>query len=204
MNNGYIDINEVSLIGTITDIITTFETPDGTPFTTATLLVQRTSGAYDYTTLTLPGTPDHYQINKKYLVEGQYRTYTREGHLEQRVYVKNISIVDHDTPDHNTFTFTGTLVTAKPYRLTPFGKTVGDIVVAVNSGTRTAYIPCVTWGISARYITAQPTGTRLHCKARVQSRPYKKTTIVDNEEVTTDRLAYEVSIMDMEVIDREQ
>ena len=202
MNKTYLnDTNYVTLVGRLTDNISEeFTTPDGKKFITAQLVVKRISGIEDYVMLTIPS---HYKnilpYDDKLMVRGVYRTYNFDGHLIQRVFVKEWGIIDPVNDDVNQFIFTGTIVNIKPLRESPQGKVILDIVVAINSTNRSAYVPCVVWGNSARYLSDSPVGTRISCTARLQSRLYEK--IIDDIKHT--RMAYEVSVLDLEVIDNE-
>lgn len=198
MNNTLRDTNYVTLIGRVTDTISEpFTTLDGKSYINIRMVVKRLSGIEDYMTLTMPADQATYlPYNDKLFVKGDYRTYNIDGHLEQRVFVKEWGTVDPVNEDVNQFLFTGTIVSIKPLRESPMGKIITDITVAVNNGKRSAYIPCVVWGTLARYITDSPIGTKVSCTGRLQSRLYEK--VIDN--ISHTRMAYEVSILDLEVV----
>ena len=86
----------------------------------------------------------------------------------------------------------GTICRAPVYRRTPLGREICDVMLAVNRPYRRAdYLPCIAWGAVAQQVSLLHTGARLTAEGRVQSRVYSKT----ENGVTTDRTAYEVSIM---------
>ena len=71
--------------------------------------------------------------------------------------------------------------------LTPL--TPGDTVHI--TGQLADYLPCIAWGAVAQQTALLHTGQRLTVEGRVQSRIYSKT----EDGVTSDRTAYEVSVM---------
>lgn len=196
MRNIYTDTNDVTLIGRpVGDIVDRFITPDGRRFVCTQMVTRRKSGTEDYTTLTVPVDKIHLLDEPRLFVRGQYRTYNIDGHLVQRLFVKDIhptTIVD----DTNELRFTGTISKLGLVRETPRGKIIVDAIVAINCDKKTSYIPCVIWGTLARYIADSPVGTRISCTSRLQSREYEK--IIDDEKIT--KTAYEVSILDLEII----
>ena len=201
MNKTYLnDTNYVTLVGKPTDNISEeFTTPDGKKFITAQFICTRMSGIDDYIMLTMPAKDKGLLRFSRLFVKGRYRTYNIDGHLVQRVFVDEMGPILFEDNDVNQFIFTGTIVNIKPLRESPQGKVILDIVVAINTGKKTAYVPCVVWGNSARYLSDSPVGTRISCTARLQSRVYEK--IIDD--VKNTRMAYEVSVLDLEVIDNE-
>ena len=89
-------------------------------------------------------------------------------------------------------TFAQTLCKQPALRRTPLGREICDMILAVNRRYgRADYLPCIAWGAVAQQVSLLHTGARLTAEGRVQSRVYSKT----ENGVTTDRTAYEVSIM---------
>ena len=85
------------------------------------------------------------------------------------------------------------------YRTTPFGREIADILLAVNRAyNKSDYIPCIAWGRNAKYAGALSVGDNISIWGRVQSREYQKKI---NEEEVENRVAYEVSISKMELIE---
>lgn len=192
------DTNSVTLIGRPTGIIEAeFTTPDNKEFIVTQLSIKRMSGTDDLVYITLPVEQKDLLKEEKLLVRGVYRTYNVDTHVLQRVFVKEAHSLPAHYQDVNQFVFTGTIVGIKSLRTSPAGRIVIDLTVAVNSGKKTAYVPCIAWGTLARYLCDTPVGTRLTGTARLQSRHYTK--MVDDTPV--DKIAYEVSIMDVEVLD---
>ena len=65
------------------------------------------------------------------------------------------------------------------------------MIVAVNRGYRSDYIPCIAWGRNARMVKDFEVGTKIDIKGRVQSREYVKRFDDGTQETRT---AYEISI----------
>ena len=83
--------------------------------------------------------------------------------------------------------------------LTPFGREIADILLAVNrSYNKSDYIPCIAWGRNASFCQNLVIGSKIRLTGRIQSREYKKR-ISDDEFVT--KTAYEVSIVKLEEYD---
>ena len=96
-----------------------------------------------------------------------------------------------DTP-FNLIQLSGILCKPPVLRRTPLGREISDIILAVNRRYgRADYLPCIAWGAVAQQAAAMTTGDRLTIEGRVQSRTYTKT----EGGVSTERTAYEVSIM---------
>ena len=70
---------------------------------------------------------------------------------------------------------TGALCKAPSYRTTPFGREIADLMLAVNrSYGKSDYIPCITWGRTARYAANLKIGDKVQLVGRFQSRNYQK------------------------------
>ena len=87
------------------------------------------------------------------------------------------------------------------YRQTPFGREIADILLAVNRAyNKSDYIPCIAWGRNARFCQNLEVGTEVKIVGRVQSRSYEK----KYEDGTVEnKVAYEVSIASMEIVNNE-
>ena len=97
--------------------------------------------------------------------------------------------------DENRLELTGTLCKEPSLRVTPLGRTICDMILAVNRKYgRADYLPCIAWGSLARRCGAMSVGDQLRLSGRLQSRIYTKAAENGPEE----RTAFEVSIMSME------
>ena len=91
----------------------------------------------------------------------------------------------------NSVELEGTICRSPTHRLTPMGREISDLILAVNRPYgRSDYLPCIAWGRNARRAAAWPVGTRVRAAGRIQSREYIKSQ--DGTSVT--RTAYEVSL----------
>ncbi|MBQ9827783.1 MAG: single-stranded DNA-binding protein [Lachnospiraceae bacterium] len=97
--------------------------------------------------------------------------------------------------EHNSVFLDGYLCREPGYRITPRGRDITDMILAVNRKTnRTDYIPCIAWGKNALLAKEMRVGDRIALNGRIQSRVYRKT---DPEGSEREMTAYEVSVMSM-------
>ena len=95
-----------------------------------------------------------------------------------------------DGEDVNSVALEGTLCKPPNLRVTPLGREICDLMLAVNRRCgRSDYLPCISWGRRARECAGLAVGDRLALEGRIQSRAYIK--LLDGEPV--ERVAYEVS-----------
>ena len=75
-------------------------------------------------------------------------------------------------------------------------------MLAVNRAyNKSDYIPCIAWGRNARFCQNIDVGTEIKITGRIQSRTYEK----KFEDGTSEtRVAYEISIASMEVIEENE
>ena len=140
-------------------------------------------------------------------VEGQFRSYnsySSEGNrLLLTVFAREITFLDDEKKMKNpNQIFLNGFICKKPiYRTTPFGREITDILLAVNRPyNKSDYIPCIAWGRNARFSEKLSVGDNIKIRGRIQSREYQKK--YDSGEVVT-KVAYEVSISKMEVVERD-
>ena len=97
--------------------------------------------------------------------------------------------------DSNLIRLTGTLCKPPNLRVTPMGRDICDLMLAVNRKYgRSDYLPCITWGLRAREASYWDTGTTVSLEGRIQSRSYIK--LIDSEPV--EKTAFEVSVTEIE------
>ena len=161
------------------------------------LSVERLSGQEDRLPVILPrplleAHPVH--TGDVLTLTGQLRSFNNRSGQGPRLV---ISVFAHalekggDTP-FNLIQLSGILCKPPVLRRTPLGREISDIILAVNRRYgRADYLPCIAWGAVAQQAAAMTTGDRLTIEGRVQSRTYTKT----EGGVSTERTAYEVSIM---------
>lgn len=90
----------------------------------------------------------------------------------------------------NAVEITGTVVNDVKDRMTPAGRKVADIMVAVNrKDKKTSYIPCIIWGHKAEKAAGLTIGSKITLSGRIQSRNYMKNNVIrEINEVSIDCL----------------
>lgn len=170
----------------------------GEKFYYATLSVPRLSGTEDMLPITLSerlidgmtltvGTP--------LSIEGQLRSYNKviegAGRLLITGFAQRLMPTD-DGENPNQIELQGALCKPPSYRTTPFGREIADLMLAVNRAYgKSDYIPCITWGRTARFASHLKVGDRVHLMGRFQSRAYQKQ-LADG--TVLNKMAYEVSV----------
>lgn len=166
---------------------------------------QRRSGTVD----DIPVIASEYLVKKddfdgKYVeIDGEFRSMNMEvegkSKLILQLFVKNIRIVKTKeyADDENEIVLDGFLVKNPIYRVTPNGRQIAGLMIAVNRPFgRSDYIPCICWGGNAKWAENLEVGTEIFVQGRIQSREYVKRLSEDESEIRT---AYEVSIGKMGV-----
>ncbi len=212
MNTNYSENNHLILIGKIVSEKSYSHEIYGEKFYVFNLEVVRLSSTVDIIPITISErllTNLDIQIGKKVTVEGQFRSYNNyendKNRLVLTVFAKEITEVEESEEDKDEVTNEVVLVgyvCKKPiYRQTPFGREIADVLLAVNRAyNKSDYIPSIAWGRNARFCQNMEVGTEVKITGRVQSRTYEK----KFEDGTSEtRVAYEVSIASMEVVNKE-
>lgn len=134
--------------------------------------------------------------NSKLCVEGELRSFNNKSGEGPRLI---ITVFARDMwfesgEDENTIELIGTICKAPNLRVTPMGREICDLMLAVNRRYgRSDYLPCIAWGIRAREAAGWDVGTGVSLTGRIQSRRYTK--IIDGE--SFEKVAYEVSVIDI-------
>lgn len=126
-------------------------------------------------------------------VTGQLRSYNKLVDGKVRLYLTIFAreLSDCSVPQ-NDISLMGFVCKPPIYRVTPFGREITDMLVAVNRAyNKSDYIPCIVWGRNARYASGFAVGDKISASGRVQSRQYEKQL---EDGTRTQRTAYEVSI----------
>ena len=126
-------------------------------------------------------------------VAGELRSFNNRSGVGAKLVISVFarSIALEDGEDINRVELSGTLCKTPVLRVTPLGRDICDIMLAVNRRCgRSDYLPCICWGRRAREYSRLATGDRLSLVGRIQSRRYIK--LIDGEGV--EKTAYEVSI----------
>lgn len=170
---------------------------NGEKFFSFTMCVERISGTKDY----LPIIVSEKLIgkNKTYVegplcIIGQFRSYNMKdgtkAHLKLYVFAHDIFIPE-EVCSRNDVHITGFICKNPVYRVTPMGREVTDLMIAVpRLCGKSDYIPCICWGRNAVFASQLPVGTKVTASGRIQSREFQKhvDSIIEN------RTAYELSI----------
>lgn len=133
---------------------------------------------------------------QKLCVKGELRSFNNKSgegaKLVITVFAKELYLCDGD--DLNEVHLVGTLCKKPNLRMTPMGRDICDLMLAVNRRYgRSDYLPCITWGLKAREASDWDTGTMVALDGRIQSRSYIK--IVGGDPV--EKTAFEVSVTDI-------
>ena len=171
----------------------------GECFYTFPLEVARLSGATDKINIIVRDElMESVALNEaeKLCVKGELRSFNNKSgegaKLVITVFAKELYLCDDD--DLNEVHLVGTLCKKPNLRMTPMGRDICDLMLAVNRRYgRSDYLPCITWGLKARETAEWDTGTMVTLDGRIQSRSYVK--IVGGDPV--EKTAFEVSVTDI-------
>lgn len=141
-------------------------------------------------------------VGTKIEVIGQFRSYNNysgEGSkLVLTLFARDLRLADEDEGCENEIYLNGYICKPVVYRVTPFGREIADILVAVNRAyNKSDYIPCIAWGRNAKFVSTLPVGTNIKIRGRMQSREYQKKL---SEDETVTKTAYEVSVSKLETV----
>lgn len=192
-----LNYNRVHLCGQAADVPTLSHVNHGCAFYRFTLAVMRLSGQADRLPVIVPQTLLHavpVAAGTTVTVIGQLRSFNNKSGQGSRLVISTFAqTLTHDAGEPlNRIFLSGVLCKQPALRRTPLGREICDMILAVNRRYgRADYLPCIAWGAVAQQVSLLHTGARLTAEGRVQSRVYSKT----ENGVTTDRTAYEVSIM---------
>ena len=214
MNINYSDNNHLILMGKVTSEKRYSHEIYGEIFYIFDMEVPRLSNTSDTIPVTVSErliTDEKLQIGKKVLIRGQFRSYNsyenEKNKLILTVFAKDIffeeeienQIQEGSKEISNEVILTGYICKKPIYRQTPFGREIADLLLAVNRAyNKSDYIPAIAWGRTARFCQNLEVGAEVKIIGRVQSRSYEKK-FEDGTSQT--RVAYEVSVGNLEVID---
>lgn len=129
-------------------------------------------------------------------VTGQLRSFNNKSGQGSRLVITVFAqtLDSGDGTFFNRILLSGALCKKPSLRRTPLGRSICDIILAVNRHYgRADYLPCIAWGQTAAQIAEMDVGERLTLEGRVQSRIYTKQLASGAEE----RTAFEVSVMQL-------
>ena len=203
--------NEVQLTGYVDSDLTFSHEVYGEGFYSFVIKVPRLSDISDLINATISERLiDNTSLSRGDIVtiKGQFRSYNNYSgtgnKLMLTVFVRDFSHITEDEingKDSNYIYLNGYICKPPVYRVTPFGREITDLLIAVNRAyNKSDYIPCIAWGRNARFGGSLETGENVKLWGRIQSREYQKK-ISDDETVT--KTAYEISVSKMEVVKEE-
>ncbi len=129
-------------------------------------------------------------------LEGELRSWNNKSGVGNRLVLTVLAreIYPGTGEDEDRIMLTGVICKEPTYRVTPMGREICDVILAVSRRYRRSdYIPVIAWGQQARQIADAPVGTLLSVRGRLQSREYTKLIEGENRK----RTAFEVSAADI-------
>lgn len=197
--------NKVSLRGYIEEPFKLNHEISGTQFFKGILKVKRFSDNFDVIAVMVSeevySNVSALKVGQYVKINGEYRSYNKVGadektHLDLFVFANSIeeAYASEEVQYTNIIYLEGYICKNTEFRRTPMGYRITDILLAVNRGIKSDYIPCIAWGYDAEYAKNLKVGDFLKFKGRVQSRTYYKENPLNPLE-KVEKIAYEVSIM---------
>ncbi len=180
----------------------------GEGFYMVDLLVSRLSDATDVIPLMVSDRlidMNESHVGERIEAKGQFRSYNKHEETKNRLilslFVRELNVLkeDDEMQHPNQIYLDGYICKTPIYRMTPLGREIADVLLAVNRAYgKSDYIPCICWGRNARFAGKLEVGEHVAIWGRIQSREYQKR--LENDEVIS-RVAYEVSVSKMECLE---
>ena len=193
------DNNQVTIVGTVDSEFTYSHEVFGEGFYMLEVVVNRLSHMEDRIPLMVS------ERGKIVEVHGQFRSYNKHEESRNRlilsVFVREFAFVGEEgtMTKPNSIYLDGYICKPPVYRMTPLGREIADLLMAVNRPYgKSDYLPCICWGRNARFAGKFEVGTHIHLWGRIQSRTYQKR--LDND-VVEKRTAYEISVSKIECVE---
>ena len=193
-------MNSGMLSGKIGTIIYSHTTKEK-KFYKSEISVKRLSGTEDIIPVIIPDDlANNMRFGDMTCLLGDIRTRNVLGtdgktHLKVFFCVKD---TDKYVEDCNSITGDGYICKPPIYRKTPLGREITDILIASNRNRfNSDYIPSIAWDGVALEAADYAVGTHVEYEGRLQSRKYNKK--LENGE-TIDKIAYELSISNIEIV----
>lgn len=200
MRQNSADLNRIQLHGRVEAPPVLSHSNHGVEFYRFPMAVVRLSGAEDRINVVVAGPLlDRWgapEPGEELTVRGEVRTFNNRTGVGNRLVISTFAkeLVREQGEDENRLELTGTLCKPPSLRTTPLGRSICDMILAVNRRYgRADYLPCIAWGSLAYRCGDLAVGDQLRLNGRLQSRVYTKTV----EERTEERTAFEVSVMSM-------
>ena len=196
--------NEISITGKIEELQYMGENSEGI-FYKATLTIKRNTGVQDKIPVIIPKQATGILENLNILLDryvniiGEIRTMNYQDdegkkHTFLFVYAVKLKLYKsgYEIYNNNIVNLTGVICEKPVYRITPNGKEIADVIIAVKSGVgQSSYIFCIAWREYSKIIKELKVGTKIILHGYLHSRQYIKKISAD---YTERHMAYEVSI----------
>lgn len=201
--------NEARIVGFVDSYLTYSHEVHTERFYRFSIRAQRLSSTADVIVVTVSDrmlTQIKIEPGQKLVISGQFRSYnnyTDHGiKLILTLFAKELEEADEDEELDNEVYLNGFICKPVVYRMTPFGREIADILLAVNRAyNKSDYIPCIAWGRNARFAKNLTIGQNVRLWGRMQSREYQKKL---SEDETVTKTAYEVSVSKLDVARTEE
>ncbi|AOT68836.1 single-stranded DNA-binding protein [Geosporobacter ferrireducens] len=210
MSDKIIDTNVVTVLGEVDSDLRFSHEMYGEGFYTLDIKVPRLSDHSDVLPVTVSErilVDLNLTLGTMVKVDGQLRSYNKymdgSNKLVLTIFARDMTIYsgEEELKNPNQIFLNGYICKHPVYRTTPFGREITDMLVAVNRPyNKSDYIPCIAWGRNARFSEKLKVGDHIKIWGRVQSREYQKRL---NEEELITKMAYEVSISKMEIVEED-
>ncbi len=202
------DNNQVTIVGTVDSEFTYSHEVFGEGFYMLEVVVSRLSHMEDRIPLMVSERLVDVKescMGKIVEVHGQFRSYNKHEEGRNRlilsVFVREFSLVGEEgtLTRPNSIYLDGYICKPPVYRMTPLGREIADLLMAVNRPYgKSDYLPCICWGRNARFAGKFEVGTHIHLWGRIQSRTYQKRL---EDDVVEKRTAYEISVNKIECVE---
>ena len=202
------DNNQVTIVGTVDSEFTYSHEVFGEGFYMLEVVVSRLSHMEDRIPLMVSERLVDVKescMGKIVEVHGQFRSYNKHEEGRNRlilsVFVREFSFVGEEgtLTRPNSIYLDGYICKPPVYRMTPLGREIADLLMAVNRPYgKSDYLPCICWGRNARFAGKFEVGTNIHLWGRIQSRTYQKRL---EDDVVEKRTAYEISVNKIECVE---
>ncbi len=196
-------VNQITLRGNLCGLPQFSHENHGKRFFRFLLEVPRLSGTVD----TLPVIAEEAVLEamdvsggEMLYITGQIRSHNcrTDGARHLMIFVFATQIHTDDGEPLNDVVLEGPLCKDPTYRLTPLGREICDVMLAVPRAFKRAdYLPCILWGRTAQDISQCHTRDIIRICGRLQSRTYTKLT----ETGAVERTAYEISALSAEILE---
>ena len=202
------DNNQVTIVGTVDSEFTYSHEVFGEGFYMLEVVVSRLSHMEDRIPLMVSERLVDVKescMGKIVEVHGQFRSYNKHEEGRNRlilsVFVREFSFVGEEgtLTRPNSIYLDGYICKPPVYRMTPLGREIADLLMAVNRPYgKSDYLPCICWGRNARFAGKFEVGTHIHLWGRIQSCTYQKRL---EDDVVEKRTAYEISVNKIECVE---